>query len=48
MVNVSGIETIMNLVGKPPMEVELNWKTVEKQQALLRDWNSLYIAMLPF
>lgn len=48
MAEVKGIDTIQNLVGQPPIDIELDKELVAKQQGLLAQWNSKYIAILPY
>lgn len=48
MTEVAGIDTIRNLVGEPPMGINLDRKVVEAQQKLMAAWNSSYIAIIPY
>ena len=48
MTLVPGIETIRGLVGEPPAEIEVAYKTMLSQQRLLQQWNTHYIAIVPY
>lgn len=48
MTLVPGVDTIQGLVGEPPPEIPVEFKTMAKQQALLREWNGLFVAILPY
>ncbi len=43
-----GLDTIRGLVGEPPAEVKIPYKVVRKQHLLLQEWNSFYIAIIPY
>ena len=43
-----GIETIRGLVGEPPKEIKVPYKLLHDQQILLQEWNTLFIAIIPY
>lgn len=47
-VETPGLDTIMGLVGSPPMEIELNYDTVRLAEALRQLWNRSHIAFIPY
>jgi hypothetical protein len=45
---VKGIDTIVDLVGEPPPEIPVDRGLVKKQTILSWEWNTKYIAMVPY
>ncbi len=45
---IKGLDTIRNLVGNPPQEIPVSRETMTEQQVLMQDWNTSYIAIIPF
>lgn len=45
---ITGIDTIHGLVGEPPREIIISKKVVESGTSLMRVWNSLFLAFLPY
>lgn len=43
---IPGLDTIMGLVGKPPMEVRLPHSVVHHEELLRQVWNAKYIAII--
>lgn len=43
-----GLNTIMGLVGDPPMENDLSYDTVRMAEGLKQVWNSRHIAFIPY
>lgn len=48
MTLVNGVDTIQGLVGEPPVEIPLEFQTMAKQQALMREWNNSFVAIIPY
>lgn len=48
MTLVPGIETIQGLAGEPPPEITVDLNVLAKQQRLLKQWNELFIAIIPY
>ena len=48
MTLVPGVETIQGLTGEPPPEIPIDHKVMAQQQILLKEWNNLYIAIIPY
>lgn len=48
MTLVPGVDTIQGLVGEPPPEILIDLKMVTRQQVLLKQWNSSFIAVIPY
>ena len=48
MPEISGLDTIINLVGEPPSEISINISIMEREQILLEEWNKCHIAVIPF
>ena len=48
MPEINGVDTILSLVGDPPMNINLDRKVVEAQQRLMTAWNNAYIAVIPY
>ena len=48
MTQVPGVETIVGLVGQPPAEIPIDYNTVAKLQRLTPQWNTVFIALVPY
>ena len=48
MREVPGIETITGTVGSPPDEITIDKSLIRKGTELMRQWNSKYLAFLPY
>ena len=47
-VEIKGIETIIGLVGSPPMEIKIDQKLIKSGTSLLEAWNSKHLAFIPY
>jgi len=45
---IKGIDTIRGLAGSPPVEIEVEPKLLKEGTLLMRDWNSKFLAFLPY
>jgi hypothetical protein len=45
---IPGLETIRGLVGEPPREIPVDIETMSEQQVLMQDWNSSFVAIIPY
>jgi len=45
---IKGLDTIAGLVGEPPPEIPVKYRTMCDQQVLISDWNASYIAIIPY
>lgn len=48
MEEISGIDTILGLVGIPPKEISVGYETVKVAEKLKQVWNSKYLAFIPY
>ena len=48
MPEIMGIDTIGGLVSSPPHEIEIEQKIIEKGTSLMRQWNTKFLAFLPY
>jgi hypothetical protein len=45
---VNGVDTIRDLSGEPPQEIDIPYKLMSKQQILMIAWNACFIATIPY
>ena len=45
---IKGIDTILGLVGNPPKVISIPKKLIVEGTSLLREWNSYYLAFIPY
>ena len=45
---IKGIDTIAGLVGNPPDTIQIPKKILVKGTKLLEEWNSYYLAFIPY
>jgi len=45
---IVGIDTIRGLAGSPPREIEVEKSLIVKGTSLMREWNSKFLAFLPY
>jgi len=48
MSETMGIDTIGGLVSSPPHEIEIEKKIIEKGTSLMRQWNTKFLAFIPY
>ena len=47
-IEVPGLETIQGFAGNPPLKIEVPFKLEKKQYGMVPEWNSVFIAIIPF
>jgi len=45
---IPGLDTIMGLVGDPPMEIKVSYDTIKIAEGLRQVWNKSHIAFIPY
>lgn len=45
---IPGLDTIMGLVGNPPMEIPISYNSIKIAEGLRQVWNRSHIAFIPY